>query len=48
MRKVAPTCSGESVIVVARTGAPASASTTLMPRVRSIVDLPDMFEPETT
>jgi hypothetical protein len=48
MRKVAPTCSGDSVIFVARTGAPARPRTTLMPSVRSIVDLPDMFEPDTT
>ena len=32
----------------ARTGAPASASTTLTPTVRSSVLLPDMFEPLTT
>ena len=32
----------------ARTGAPASASTALMPTVRSSVLLPDMFEPLTS
>ena len=44
----APTASGESRSRRARTGAPACASTTLTPSVRSSVLLPDMFEPLTT
>ncbi len=44
---VAPTASGVSVSAAARTGAPAIASTTLTPTVRSSVLLPDMFEPLT-
>ena len=47
MRSVAPRASGESRSRAARTGAPASASTALMPTVRSSVLLPDMFEPLT-
>ena len=45
MRMFAPTCSGVSRNRCARTGAPAIASTVLMPIVRSSVLLPDMFEP---
>ena len=48
MRSVAPTASGDRRSDCARTGAPASASTVLMPTVRSSVLLPDMFEPLTT
>ena len=44
----APTASGESRSRLARTGAPACASTALMPSVRSMVLLPDMLEPLTT
>ena len=48
MRIVAPIASGDSAQVArARTGAPASASTTLTPTPRSSVLLPDMFDPLT-
>ncbi len=48
VRMEAPTDSGEMIRLRARTGAPASASTALMPTARSSVLLPDMFEPLTT
>ena len=44
----APTDSGVIRSFRARTGAPACASTTLTPSVRSSVLLPDMFDPLTT
>ena len=47
MRSVAPTDRRDSRSALARTGAPASASTTLVPTERSSVLLPDMFEPLT-
>ena len=47
MRSVAPTASGVSRSREARTGAPARASTALIPTVRNKVLLPDMFEPLT-
>jgi hypothetical protein len=40
--------SGERRRRVARTGAPANASTALTPTVRSSVLFPDMFDPLTT
>ena len=48
MRMLAPMRSGVIRKRFARTGPPAIASTTLMPTVRSIVLLPDMFEPLTS
>ena len=48
MRMLAPICTGVSCSDAARTGAPAIASTVLMPTVRSSVLLPDMFEPLTS
>ena len=48
IRSVAPTASALMRSDAARTGAPACASTALMPTVRSSVLLPDMFEPLTT
>lgn len=47
MRILAPTCNGVSRRLQARTGAPAIASTALIPTVRSSVLLPDIFEPLT-
>ena len=47
MRIVDPIARGDSVRSAARTGAPASASTTLTPTPRSSVLLPDMFDPLT-
>ena len=47
-RSVAPIASGEMRSRRARTGAPASASTALMPTVLSSVLLPDMFDPLTS
>ena len=44
----APTASGDIRSRLARTGAPAWASTAFTPSVRSSVLLPDMFEPLTT
>src|SRR6476660_476887 len=44
----APTASGDIESRRARTGAPACASTALIPRVRSMVLLPDMLDPLTT
>ena len=48
MRILAPICNGVSCKRRARTGAPAIASTVLMPTVRSSVLFPDMFEPLTS
>ena len=48
MRRVAPTDRADKRSDVARTGAPASASTVLIPTVRNSVLLPDMLDPLTT